>query len=528
MTDMRNPVQSALQSCAQGNEQALQRLYQLEAPRMMSLALHMVGQRAIAEDLLTDTFVLIWKNAESYEPERASARAWLYSILRYRAISRLRQVGRPAGSQTGFASFPSSETLAAAANGSLRPVFLQGLAALDDTVRLGIFLAFYKGYDYPRIAHRIERSVSQCRQMVTHGLQALLEARDADEKQAVLLAEYTLGLLAPDEVKSVHALLAHDDAAVLQALSWEDRFLGLTDLLTVVHPSGQVYYRIQARLGHDAIPSPGTLLRQPEQPVSSEDVQAGIVTAQPPNDMPLPEIPADLAPGLPAPAIATEQVNTRDTPENISAIPARVTQADGLFQHAGLADDASPSQHSVTAQPRYRSDAPASRSNGVWKWLAVFFALVAAAAVASHAFRPPPEPPVTVIKVAPQMGAILQPPSASSTPGWVVSMDHQQNLMFRPLVQTEIPSDTQVMLWTRATTTEPSRLLASIDPNKPFTLAASQSGLIKDGQIFEMTQESLQVDASAGPQGPVLYIGRMVTFGQQPSLEPRAGQGTTH
>jgi anti-sigma-K factor RskA len=386
---------------------------------------------------------------------------------------------------------------------------LQGLADLDDTVRLAIFLAFYKGYDYPRIAHRIERSVSQARQMVTQGLQTLLDTNDAEQQQAVTLAEYTLGLLNSDEVKSVHALLAHDDVAVLEALSWEDRFLGLTDLLTVVPPSGQVYYRIQARLGHDAIPSSGTLLRQPEQ-------QAPV------------DVPAEPAQALePPPRPELDDL----VPDN-AVVSMRTTQAEGLLHHGveseGPVQDAGLLHHATDPQQRYQPTPAQATGGRLWKWLAIFFALVAAGALASHAFRPPPEPPVTVIKIAPQMGAILQPPSASSTPGWVVSMDHNQSLLFRPLVHTEIPGDAQLMLWTRATTTEPSRLLATPDPNQPFTLTASQTGLIKDGQILEMTQEPLQVDASAGPQGPVLFIGRMVVFGPQATPANGGGQAGTN
>lgn len=508
MAHVHQEVQNALLACAQANEQALQRLFHLEAPRMMSLALHMVGQRAIAEDLITDTFVLIWKNADSYDPDRGDARAWVYSILRYRALGRLRQAGRPAGSQTGFASFPSVDSLNSAASASHRPQFLKGLANLDDTARQAVFLAFFKGFDYPRIAQRLERPVSQARHMVTLALQALLDDAQtgavADEADLVRLAEYALGLLAPDEVKSVHAQLAHEDSAVLQALEWEDRFLALTDLLAIVHPSGQVYYRIQARLGHDAIPAPSALLRQPEQapgfalqPVSPSVAESFSASESDPGQQQLPK-----------------NEDMLEQPDS-SALTKR-SQADGLLQQTDDASDELSGRHQRSAWgASYQADPEVRvvRTGFGWKVAALVFALVAAAAWAMNAVRPPPEPAVTVIRVAPKMGAILQPPGSSSTPAWVVSMDHQQNLSFRPLVQTEIPGNTVVMLWTQFSPTERPRLLATIDPNKPFGLAASQAGLIREGQILEMTQEPLQAEAPTQPQGPVLYLGKIVSFG---------------
>lgn len=517
MADAQTEVQDALLACAQGTERALQRLYQLEAARMMSLALHMVGQRAIAEDLITDTFVLVWKNADSYDPERGNARAWIYSILRYRALGRLRQAGRPAGSQTGFASFPSIETLSSAAVSSHRPAFLKGLAGLDDTVRQSVFLAFFKGFDYPRIAQRLERSVSQSRHLVTLGLQALLDDHAAmsgnhDDGRSVRLAEYTLGLLAPEEIKEVHALLAHDDDAVLEALDWEDKFLALADLLAIVHPSGQVYYRIQARLGHDAIPAPATLLRQPEQAPAF----AGIESA--PFSVGLPSVASDAdVPNDTVMHLGSDQQPAHGTNES-GSLAGRHTQASGLAESVGKATADAGSYGSDQDIRQQQPEAPVTivRTGVAWKLATFVFALVAAAAWAMNAVRPPPEPPVTIVRVAPRMGAILQPPGSSSTPAWVVSMDHQQNLSFRPLVQTEIPGDAVVRLWTQFSPTERPRLLATVDPNKSFTLAASQAGLIRDGQILEMTQETSQSDDQAQPQGPVLYIGRIVSFGQAP------------
>src|SRR5690606_12461691 len=74
--------ETALLACAQGDQHAFQDLYLQEAPRMLALGLKMLGERASAEDLVRDAFILIWKNAESFDPQTSSARAWMHSILR--------------------------------------------------------------------------------------------------------------------------------------------------------------------------------------------------------------------------------------------------------------------------------------------------------------------------------------------------------------------------------------------------------------------------------------------------------------
>lgn len=65
----------------------------------------------------------------------------------------------------------------------------------------------------------------------------------------LLLAEYTLGVLDPDQLAQAHALLGSDDSAVACALHWEERFLDLSDALTPLHASDQLLSRIQASLG---------------------------------------------------------------------------------------------------------------------------------------------------------------------------------------------------------------------------------------------------------------------------------------
>src|SRR3546814_18657804 len=86
----------------------------------------------------------------------------------------------------------------------------------------------------------------------------------------ILIAEYTLGLLGPQEIAQAHALLARDDAAAVQALSWEHHFLELTDLLAPVDPSPLLLARIQTSLGHYTTPAPSRLYHKPADPPTGQ------------------------------------------------------------------------------------------------------------------------------------------------------------------------------------------------------------------------------------------------------------------
>ncbi|PLC52601.1 RNA polymerase subunit sigma [Pollutimonas nitritireducens] len=163
--------EAALFACAQGDQDALQDLYQHESPRMLALCLKMLAQRTIAEDLMRDTFVSIWKHANSYDPGLGAGRAWMYSILRYRALHRLR-LSRPAQSldmgwteklpDTGGDHSPSS-------------TILDAIAALDEAQRRPLLMAFYNGYTYEQIAARLDAPAAHIKQCVQTGLNRIVE-----------------------------------------------------------------------------------------------------------------------------------------------------------------------------------------------------------------------------------------------------------------------------------------------------------------------------------------------------------------
>jgi DNA-directed RNA polymerase specialized sigma24 family protein len=53
-------------------------------------------RRELAEEILQNPFVFVWRNAHAFDPERGAAMAWLARIVRNRCIDLLRQRGREA------------------------------------------------------------------------------------------------------------------------------------------------------------------------------------------------------------------------------------------------------------------------------------------------------------------------------------------------------------------------------------------------------------------------------------------------
>ena len=72
----------------------MRRLYEQEGARLLGVAMRIVRQRALAEDILHDACVNIWTRAASFDPARGSARGWIYSVVRNLALNAVRDANR--------------------------------------------------------------------------------------------------------------------------------------------------------------------------------------------------------------------------------------------------------------------------------------------------------------------------------------------------------------------------------------------------------------------------------------------------
>jgi len=66
-------------------------LFGIFAGRIKSLAMRMGGSAESAEELAQETMLMVWRKAHYFDPDRASASAWIFSIARNLRIDRLRR-----------------------------------------------------------------------------------------------------------------------------------------------------------------------------------------------------------------------------------------------------------------------------------------------------------------------------------------------------------------------------------------------------------------------------------------------------
>ncbi len=135
----------------------LRALYDACSGRVMAVALHMLRDRAEAEDVVQETFLELWRRAAEYDPSRGGREAWAVLIARSRALDRLRARGSAARAVERAAADPPEPVPVPVelAEGLERDARVRrALAALPAEQRQAIELAFFGGLSQGEIAAR--------------------------------------------------------------------------------------------------------------------------------------------------------------------------------------------------------------------------------------------------------------------------------------------------------------------------------------------------------------------------------------
>jgi RNA polymerase sigma-70 factor (ECF subfamily) len=91
-TDLRSLADEDLMQLLQrGDPRAFEAVYERHSGAAFSLAYRMVGRGNVAEDVVQEAFLSIWRSGARYERARGSVRTWVLGIVHHRAIDQLRR-----------------------------------------------------------------------------------------------------------------------------------------------------------------------------------------------------------------------------------------------------------------------------------------------------------------------------------------------------------------------------------------------------------------------------------------------------
>ncbi len=169
-----------LKGMAEGNEKALNELYDATLGKVFGVAMRIVGDTALAEDVVTDVYHEAWNKAGRYEQTRGRPITWLLTICRSRALDQYRR-------EASAARKVEAAAAAGIAGGVAEPDELlesveQGhavhavLMTISDEDRQLIGLAFFRGLSHRQIADVTDMPLGTVKSRIRRALQSLGEA----------------------------------------------------------------------------------------------------------------------------------------------------------------------------------------------------------------------------------------------------------------------------------------------------------------------------------------------------------------
>jgi RNA polymerase sigma-70 factor, ECF subfamily len=141
---------------ATGDQRALRTVYELVSTRAMAIALRLLGDRSEAEDIVQDAFIEVWRRASQYQTARGSADAFVLTIVRSRAIDRLRARGTSnrVAAEARREPLPEPASPDPAGERVDRERVVAALASLPPEQKRVVELAYYEGLSQSEIAAR--------------------------------------------------------------------------------------------------------------------------------------------------------------------------------------------------------------------------------------------------------------------------------------------------------------------------------------------------------------------------------------
>lgn len=163
-----------LSRSGRGDEAAFAQLYDMVGSRVYGLALRVVRNPAMAEEVTQEALLEVWRTASRYDSEKGSVIAWILTIVHRRAVDRVRAAEAAARRDVTYHErnqTVSHDVTAEAAHAALEARRVRGaLGTLTPVQREAVELAYLQGYTHTEIARMLDLPVGTAKTRIRDGL----------------------------------------------------------------------------------------------------------------------------------------------------------------------------------------------------------------------------------------------------------------------------------------------------------------------------------------------------------------------
>lgn len=176
----RDPLAELISGCSRGDRRAFEKLYQQSSPKLYGICRSLLRKEDLAEDVLQEAFIKIWRRSASFDPSKGTAMSWMISIVRNRALDLLRsahvQVGHLSDQfeDEDFAS-NAQNPAAAAEQAVAAQAVVDCLDQLKEPQRRCIMMAYYYGHTHDELSTLMRTPLGTVKAWIRRGMEKLRE-----------------------------------------------------------------------------------------------------------------------------------------------------------------------------------------------------------------------------------------------------------------------------------------------------------------------------------------------------------------
>ena len=171
-----------IRRAAAGDHDAFAEFYDRWSGRLLALIVQILVDRAQSEEVLQEVFLEIWRTAPAFSPSRGSARAWVVTMARRRAIDRVRSSQAARDREEQWRDYmPDVDLTVQAVEDSLAGEDVRrALDAVGEPQRSTLVMAYFTGLTHTEIARRTGVPLGTVKTRIRNGIARLRKEMGAE------------------------------------------------------------------------------------------------------------------------------------------------------------------------------------------------------------------------------------------------------------------------------------------------------------------------------------------------------------
>lgn len=172
-----------------GDEEAFRGLFRRYGPSAVALARRIARQPFLAEEIVQEAFLAVWRNPHGYEESRGSVRTWLMGMVHHRAVDAVRREEAQrrraedvAGASIEEVEDPAEQVIEEVDLPQERRAVRAALGELPEEQRQVIELMYFGGLSQSTIAERLSLPLGTVKSRTLLGMRRLRTALEGLER----------------------------------------------------------------------------------------------------------------------------------------------------------------------------------------------------------------------------------------------------------------------------------------------------------------------------------------------------------